>query len=248
VGETVTLGVTVNDVVADCPPLSVPVIVYVACGSTGTVNVHDHEPVAGIEPPTVHESPFGAFQLTVTVAPAVYPVPETVTPDVPTVPLVGETVTLGVTVNDVVADCPPLSVPVIVYVACGSTGTVNVHDHEPADPPVEGTTPATEQDSPFRAVQLTVTVAPPVYPVPATLTPDVPTVAATGATATLGSTTNEAVAAPECASAAVIVHVPCGSIGTENEQANVPLDATLAPEQVRPFGAFQDTVTVSPGV
>jgi hypothetical protein len=83
----------------------------------------------------------------------------TVTPVVPTIPLVGDTVTLGFTVKPtaVVAEFGvslPVSVPVIVYVPWAVGGTVNVQ----LQPPVADTAAGVQLIVEL-ALHVTVTVA-----------------------------------------------------------------------------------------
>lgn len=115
-GEIERAGSTVKLEVAELgePLDSVPVIVYVPWAVWATVKVHDHCPRAETTDPTVQLIVLAADQVTVTEAPVEYPFPLTVA-ELPTMPLVGETDSLGPTVNGAEAVLLAASVAVTLW-------------------------------------------------------------------------------------------------------------------------------------
>ena len=139
VGLTViTSGVTMNVPVTVWPPASVAVTV-VPDDPLGTVNVQLNAPV-----PSIVKEPLVQLAIVIpsktsdaSVVDTEKPVPDTVTV-APTGPWVGLTVIVGVvTVNVLVAACPPTSVAVTV-VPDVPLGTSNVHVNAPVPPVVNG--------------------------------------------------------------------------------------------------------------
>jgi hypothetical protein len=192
VGETVRAEFTVNVALAVLgvgEALSVAVTAWAPCTPEGTVNVQLNPPRATVV--AEHRvAPPGA-QVTVTAERPAKPVPVAVTGPAPTIPLDGESVTLGLTVNVAVAVFGvgvALSVAVTVWAPAIPTGTVKVQVKPP-----EAELVAVQRVAP-PGLQVTVIPEAGAKPVPVAVTGPLPTIPLDGESVTLGMTVNVAVA------------------------------------------------------
>jgi hypothetical protein len=124
------------------------------------VKVHDQVPVAETTELTVQVKVEAADQETVTELPLVYPFPSRVA-ELPTIPTVGETDTLGTTVKVVVPEFAEASVAVTVWAPWSAVGMVKEQLKLPNESVVAvHSVPAPEGD------QVTVTAEAAAYPYP----------------------------------------------------------------------------------
>jgi hypothetical protein len=239
VGERTRFGPTVKVCVGAVSGPSVAFTVCAPAAAAGTVKTQVNAPTLEVvREPEVQVRTVETSQVRVTETVPPNPVPVAVT-ELPTVPLVGERLKLGMTVNPAVPAFDALSVAVTVCSPAMLGGTTNVQ----VNPPTALVLAPTHVIGLVSHFTVYVVLAAKPVPVSETVSPTMPLV---GATEIPEVTVNVAVATFDAESVAVTVWVPATAAGTANVQVHAPRAVIETEEQsVAPPG-LHVALTVPP--